>query len=196
MLRRQSRSAADSSKVERPFHLHGFVRVSQIAAASPKAEWLGSRQRNVEFNTLTRYILTESSRYCPTEDHGGYGGGSFDWQNPFTAYNCTWGFHHPVPFPETDEPCSGGGGGGVELAERSNSTTCPRQMLCDYNILPDGSMTKPITWCNIEGYNGMDTKWLPLTRAMLRRMPGGRCPYPPGDKPGLPGCDRNGHYVG
>ena len=35
--------------------------------------WLGSTQANTEFNTLTRYILTESSRYCPTEDHGGYG---------------------------------------------------------------------------------------------------------------------------
>ena len=33
-----------------------------------------------------------------------------------------------------------------------NPMTCPHQMLCDYNTLPDGRITKPITWCNIEGY--------------------------------------------
>ena len=30
---------------------------------------------------------------------------------------------------------------------------------------------------------------------MLRQM-GGRCPYPPGDGPGMPGFDTGGHYVG
>mmetsp|Transcript_54409 Transcript_54409/g.125354 ORF Transcript_54409/g.125354 Transcript_54409/m.125354 type:complete len:843 (-) Transcript_54409:283-2811(-) len=182
--------------------------------------WLGSSSKNAEFNTLTRYILTESSRYCPTEDHGGYNAPGFDWQNPFTAYNCTWGFHSPTPFPEK-KVCGGGQGGGegagVELVERPksegeqglaagdgipvlderlNSTTCPRQMLCDYNVLPDGRITKPITWCNIEGYNGMDQKWLPLTRGMLATMPDHRCPYPPGDRPGMLGFDRRGHYIG
>lgn len=52
-----------------------------------------------------RYVLTESSRYCPSEDHGGYDSPPFDWQNPFTAYNCTWGFHAPTPFP-TRYTCS------------------------------------------------------------------------------------------
>ena len=88
------------------------------------------------------------------------------------------------------------GHNGVLLEERSNSTTCPRQMLCDYNTLPDGRETKPITWCNIEGYNGLDHKWLGATRHMLSQMPAGRCPYPPGDRPGMVGFDAHGHYVG
>ena len=37
---------------------------------------------------------------------GGYGGPGFDWRNPFTAYNCTWGFHSPAPFPEDDAACA------------------------------------------------------------------------------------------
>ena len=135
---------------------------------------------------------------------GGYGSPGFDWRNPFTAYNCTWGFHHPTPFPEDDAACtpeavlagSGGAGSGVALRERSNSTTCPRQMLCDYNVMPDGRETKPITFCNIEGYNGMDPRWLGHTRHMLDGMPAGRCPYPPGDRPGMVGFNGNGHYVG
>ena len=69
-------------------------------------------------------------------------------------------------------------------------------MLCDYNTLPDGRETSPITWCNIEGYNGLEDKWRPLTRAMLSKMPAGRCPYPPGDRPGMLGFDKHGHYVG
>ena len=70
-------------------------------------------------------------------------------------------------------------------------------MLCDWNTRPDGSETKPISWCNIEGYNGMDTdKWQGQTKAMLESMPGGRCPYPPGDRPGMLGFDRGGHYMG
>lgn len=55
-------------------------------------------------------------------------------------------------------------------------------MLCDYNTMPDGRVTKPISWCNIEGYNGMHPKWLPMTKRMLGQMPGGRCPYPSGEK--------------
>ena len=56
--------------------------------------------------------------------------------------------------------------------------------LCDYHTLPDGRDTKPITWCNIEGYNGMHPRFLPITKQMLAKMPDGRCPYPPGDRPG------------
>ena len=172
--------------------------------------WLGSARRNAEFNALTRYILTESSRYCPQEDHGGYGAPGFDWQNPFTAYNCTWGFHYPKPFPVDEAACAAAAAPATSAAtsstvagassdgadERGNSTTCPRQMLCDWNTRPDGAETKPITWCNIEGYNGMMQKWLPATRAMLKKMPDGRCPYPPGDRPGMLGFNRRGHYIG
>ena len=151
-----------------------------------------------------RYILTESSRYCPTEDHGGYGARAFDWQNPFTAYNCTWGFHHPAQFPTDGAQCAAPAGPAAAAAppplqphpERDNSTTCPRQMLCDWTIKPDGNPSKPITWCNIEGYNGMRQDYLPATRAMLTKMPGGRCTYPPGDRPGMLGFDSRGHYVG
>ena len=177
------------------------VRVIRIANADLRrlCRSLGSAETNRKFNTLTRYILTESSRYCPQEDMGGYGAPGFDWQNPYTAYNCTWGFHAPTPFPEEEEavvcPAGGRGGSGTDLVERSNSTTCPRQMLCDYNTLPDGRETKPITWCNIEGYNGMRSEYLGATRAMLAKMPGGRCPYPPGDRPGMPGFDTKGHFV-
>ena len=94
-----------------------------------------------------RYILTESSRYCPNEDFGGYGARAFDWQNPFTAYNCTWGFVSPAPFPLEEGQCavteraSSSGGSGARgqipvdtrevstgILERDNSTTCPRQV--------------------------------------------------------------------
>ena len=84
----------------------------------------------------------------------------------------------------------------LAAGERGNSTTCPRQMLCDYNTLEDGRETKPITWCNIEGYNGMDQRFLGAARGMLSKMPDGRCTYPPGDKPGMLGFDKRGHYVG
>lgn len=110
------------------------------------------------------------------------------------AAQCTWGFHSPTEYPE--ENLCGDHDVGVALIERGNSTTCPRQMLCDYNTRPDGSITKPITWCNIEGYNGMDQKWLGATRHMLSKMPAGRCPYPPGDRPGMLGFDTHGHYIG
>ena len=152
---------------------------------------------------------------------GGYGAPGFDWRNPFTAYNCTWGFHAPAPFPEEEDACEApaleaaasalssssstmsagvlgaaplAAASGVLLSERSNSTTCPRQMLCDYNTMPDGRPTKAITWCNIEGYNGMEDKWLGHTKSMLSKMPAGRCPYPPGDRPGMPGMTKYGHY--
>ena len=177
------------------------VRVVEIANADLRrlCRSLGTARRNREFNRLAKYILTESSRYCPQEDMGGYGAPGFDWQNPFTAYNCTWGFHAPTPFPEDDRACTAaagdGGTYGTVLSERSNSTTCPRQMLCDYNTLPDGSETKPITWCNIEGYNGIRQEYLSSTRAMLSQMPDGRCPYPPGDRPGMPGMTRDGHFA-
>jgi len=196
------------------------VRVIKIANVDLRrlCRWLGSRRQQEEFNKLILYILTESSRYCPNEDYGGYGARGFDWQNPFTAYNCTWGFVSPAPFPLEEQQCalgekpSSSGGqkridgkliervdlreASVGMVERDNSTTCPRQMLCDYNTLPDGRITKPITWCNIEGYNGMKQEWQPTVRKMLSEMPGGRCTYPPGDVAGMLGFNRNGHYVG
>lgn len=177
------------------------VRVIEIANDDLRrlCRWLGSAKKNADFNALIRYILTESSRYCPTEDMGGYGGPGFDWQNPFTAYNCTWGFHYPEQYPATeacDVSVTGPPPSGVALRERTNSTTCPRQMLCDWNTRPDGHETKPITWCNIEGYNGMRPSYLTSTRHMLAQMPTGRCPYPPGDRPGMLGFDSRGHYVG
>ena len=69
------------------------------------------------------------AQYCPEEDHGRYDRlyhGAWDWQNPFTAYNCTWGFHYPTLYPEEDDVCATEGG--IVLAERGNSTTCPRQV--------------------------------------------------------------------
>ena len=167
--------------------------------------WLGSAAQNAAFNKLIKYILTESSRYCPAEDHGNYGGqGNWNWQNPFTAYNCTWGFHHPQLFPADDSGCARASVDGaissvrasVELVERGNSTTCPRQMLCDFNVRPDGTDTAKLTRCNIEGYGGLAPQFKAATVHMLAQMPGGRCPYPPGDRPGILGFDSRGHYVG
>ena len=198
------------------------MRVIEVASAADLRRMkrtLGDASQDEKFNKLCKYILTESSRYCPQEDMGGYGGPGFNWQNPFTAYNCTWGFHHPALYPlaAVDERPGGGmttaaagaaaAAGGVRgfrplgapwlaAGERGNSTTCPRQMLCDYNTLEDGRETKPITWCNIEGYNGMDQRFLGAARGMLSKMPDGRCTYPPGDKPGMLGFDKRGHYVG
>ena len=105
----------------------------------------------------------------------------------------------PPPPPPHSEPvkieAAGGGGFAVpslsvaQLAERTNSTTCPRQMLCDWNTQPDGSESGRLTFCNIEGYGGMCShdasgRCKGATTHMLRQM-GGRCPYPPGDRPGL-----------
>ena len=40
-------------------------------------------------------------------------------------------------------------------------------------------------------------RFKPIADAMLRQMPGGRCPYPPLDVPGPgPGFDRSAHWVG
>ena len=199
------------------FAANPSARVVEIEAPHLKrlCRWLGSEEKQKAFNrlqrcvraasalpslcdrgpgALARYILTESSRYCPNEDHGGYGAPGFNWRNPFTAYNCTWGFHYPNTYPET-QAC-GEGGAGVEMVERDNSTTCPRQMLCDFNTRPDGIETAKITRCNIEGYGGMDPQFKAATQWMLSQMPGGRCPYPPGDRPGILGFDKRGHYVG
>jgi len=175
------------------------VRVVEVSAPHLRrlCKWLGSTQKQRDFNNLMRYILTESSRYCPNEDHGRYGGmfGAWNWQNPFTAYNCTWGFRAPVDYPE--ERSCGADGVAVALPERDNSTTCPRQMLCDHNVDASGRVTREITRCNIEGYNGMDARFRGAAAAMLKTMPGGRCPYPPGTEPGPgPGFDARGHYVG
>eukprot|EP00965_Chrysotila_dentata_P190497 6173926-Pleurochrysis_carterae.AAC.7 len=43
----------------------------------------------------------------------------------------------------------------------------------------------------------MDPAFKPATERMLKMMPGGRCPYPPGDRPGGgPGFDADGHWIG
>lgn len=103
---------------------------------------------------------------------------------------CTWGFAVPVDYPEPADglpPC-GTGGAGVNLKERQNSTTCPRAMLCDVHVAPDGRLSRPLekaSRCNLEGYGGLDyDEFGNQTRAALAAMPGGRCPYPPGDVPG------------
>ena len=69
-------------------------------------------------------------------------------------------------------------------------------MLCDWNTVEDGRVTKPITWCNIEGYGGLKDEYRPAANHMFSQMPGGRCPYPTGVVPDMPGLDREGHYVG
>ena len=64
-------------------------------------------------------------------------------------------------------------------------------------------LTDPATWamltcaCVAVG-SGMDvSKWSAMTQSMLSKMPGGRCPYPPGTEPGPgPGFNTLGHYVG
>ena len=72
-----------------------------------------------------------------------------------------------------------------------------QQMLCDHNVDASGRVTREITRCNIEGYNGLHPQFKPLADHMLRGMPNGRCPYPPGDVSGPgPGFDRRGHWVG
>ena len=54
-----------------------------VDAANPRAQlidvgakdlgrlckWLGSSTANAAFNALQKYVLTESARYCPAEDH-------------------------------------------------------------------------------------------------------------------------------
>ena len=176
------------------------VRLVEIGVSDIRrlCKWLGSPTANREFNALSRYVLTDSSRYCPNEDHRNFH--QWDWRNPFTAYNCTWGFHYPTVYPEV-YPCDGPDGG-AKVAERTNSTTCPRQMLCGWNTIPSGRETGKITFCNIEGYGGMCThdasgQCNGAVKHMLGQMPDGRCPYPTGDKPGGgPGLDRQGNWIG
>ena len=86
----------------------------------------------------------------------------------------------------------------LALVERNDSTTCPRAMLCDWNIELNGRPNgRNISRCNLEGYGGVDWEtYGPEVRGMLAQMPGGRCPYPPGDRPGILGFDKRGHYVG
>jgi hypothetical protein len=140
----------------------------------------------------------------------------WNWRDPFTAYNCTWGFAPPADFPEPADgqpPCNreytGGAGGGdggpgpqaagaggvgsaggVGLSERLNSTTCPRVMLCDYHVSPDGAPSLPLeraSRCNLEGYAGLDhASFGDRVKQALAGMEGGRCAYPDGVTPNSP----------
>jgi len=142
-----------------------------------------------------------SARYCPSEDHDTVVANvpHWNWQNPFTAYNCTWGFHYPTPYPESaDAPCADGAAG-VALPERNDSTTCPRAMLCDWNTLKEGGENgKRISRCNLEGYGGLDYETFGGDVShVLEGLPEKRCPYPPMDVPGPgAGFDANGHWTG
>jgi len=118
------------------------ARLIEIGTADIRrlCKWLGSTVANRRFNALARYVLHEQSRYCPGEDHDEKVANipNWNWRNPFTAYNCTWGFATPTDFPEPADglaPCAKGSAG-VALVERSNSTTCPRVMLCGTPISP------------------------------------------------------------
>jgi len=136
-------------------------------------------------------VLTDSCRFCPVEDHRWHS--DWDWRNPFTAYNCTWGFHYPTQYPEAEPRC---GDAMAPIVERSNSTTCPRQMLCEWHTQPDGRETGRLTHCNIEGYGGTEPYKAQMSES-LAKMPGGRCPYPPLDRAGPgPGFDADGRWVG
>ena len=164
------------------------VSVGELRQLCP---WLGSEQKNREFNALARYVLTDSCRFCPVEDHRWFA--NWDWHNPITAYNCTWGFHYPTQYPETWPACGAG-----HLQERTSSTTCPRTMLCEWHTHADGRETGKINHCNLEsgGYGGA-TEWREVSAKALAAMPDGRCPYPPLDQPGPgPGFDMDGHWVG
>lgn len=167
------------------------ARLVEIATADvPKlCKWLGSTEQNRAFNRLMRYVTSESARFCPLEDHNAQvaNRAGWNWKNPFTAYNCTWGFAHPTSYPEPEDgrpPC-GMGSEGMSLSERSNSTTCPRTMLCDANTTPEGMDVGKWSRCNLEGYGGVDYEtYGKQIEESLAAMPGGRCPYPPGDRPG------------
>lgn len=132
----------------------------------------------------------------------------WNWRNPFTAYNCTWGFAPPADFPEPADgssPCGrrqgpaagaqspGGGTGsavGLGVSERLNSTTCPRAMLCDYHVRSDGTPSIPLhraSRCNLEGYAGLDyATFGDRVKQALAGMEGGRCAYPDGVTPNSP----------
>ena len=49
--------------------------------------WLGSTSANKAFNSLANYVLVESARFCPSEDHllNVANTPGWNWQNPFTA---------------------------------------------------------------------------------------------------------------
>ena len=68
---------------------HPKFRVLELANADLRrlCRWLGSSAAARDFNVVMRYITTESSRYCPSEDGGGYFRPGFDWQNPFHGIN-------------------------------------------------------------------------------------------------------------
>ena len=155
--------------------------------------WLGSTDANRRFNALQRYVLHESSRYCAREDHDERVANvpNWNWRNPFTAFNCTWGFAPPADYPEPSgaaatewlEQCARGAPrAGVQ--ERESSMTCARAMLCDVHVEPDGRLSKPVekaSRCNLEGYGGVDyDTYGKQIEAALSAMPGGRCPVPPG----------------
>ena len=92
------------------------ARLVEIQAADLRrlCKWLGSTSANQAFNSLQRYVLHESSRYCPREDHDDSISNvpSWNWRNPFTAFNCTWGMAAPADFPEPKDIEPGASGRG------------------------------------------------------------------------------------
>ena len=173
------------------------ARLIEVGTADVKrlCKWLGSTEENRRFNRLQRYVLHESARYCPEEDHDAAVANSrrWNWRNPFTAYNCTWGFRAPADFPEPGEalgesPCERSTPGqmaAMAVTEYENSITCPRVMLCPRRVSSDGTIHGHASRCNLEGYDGLDYDTFGnQTRQALAAMPEGRCPYPPGDIPG------------
>jgi len=175
------------------------ARLVEIGAADLRrlCKWLGSTEQNAAFNALQRYVLHESARYCPVEDHWPeVDRPGWDWMNPFTAYNCTWGFTPPTDFPEPADgapPCAGRAAAGVPMAgggafaDRHNSTSCARAMLCDYHVREGGELSIELeraSRCNLEGYGGVNyTRHGAAIKAALAAMPDGRCPYPDGVTP-------------
>ena len=80
------------------------VRLVEIGTADIQrlCKWLGSVEANKKFNNVMRYVTHESSRYCPGDDPRSAVANipNWNWRNPFTAYNCTWGFATPADYPE------------------------------------------------------------------------------------------------
>lgn len=172
------------------------ARLVEIGVADIRrlCKWLGSTTANARFNSLMRYVLHESARYCPLEDHHEAVANvkGWNWRNPFTAYNCTWGFSAPADYPEPVDGTSPCGPPPVPkvLAELPNSTTCARAMLCQYHVSEVGKPSIPLgeaSRCNLEGYGGLDyEEFGPRVKAALAAMPGGRCTYPDGVTPNSP----------
>ena len=172
-----SRAPEGAGRPGRSCHARSLIRwhtiARQVEIGVPDirrlCKWLGSTDANRRFNRLARYVLHESSRYCPSEDHdSSVDGAQWNWRNPFTAYNCTWGFATPTDYPEIAEggraPCAKGEAG-VSLVERSNSTTCPRVMLCDVHVGPDGHVGKPL-----EKASRRSARSVPCSLLMRMRM--------------------------